>query len=219
MKNKIIIGIVSIVLALPVLLYTINFGVGFWQDQDEWANLGSYVGGIYTPILALLTLIVLCVQIYLQVIQHRQNLVTIQETQLTEYLNELNSELDKLFDENITYRQLLLELLNEKNQTDIEAMDLSIFFTLNQANHKFYSMWSGALSCLAYIKTCSNIEGLQSTHYPIQKNKIIAYMSPSVCSSLDKFHYCMQLVLREISGDNIKIAVQDYEFWANKAQA
>lgn len=47
-------------------LYAYRFGLGLWEMPDEWADLGSYVGGIYTPILSLITLAVISVQIFIQ---------------------------------------------------------------------------------------------------------------------------------------------------------
>ncbi|TOB47708.1 hypothetical protein CGK04_24140, partial [Vibrio parahaemolyticus] len=136
MSRNLILITVTLILFLPIAAYMYQFGIGFWIQSSEWAELGSYIGGVYTPILALLTLIVLCTQIYLQVIQHRQNLVSLQEAQLTEYLNELNFELDKSFTEDITVRSALLGLFNDKSIIAISEMDLSLAYELNQQHHK-----------------------------------------------------------------------------------
>ena len=217
MSRNIIFLILAIVLVLPVAAYVYQFGLGFWQESSEWASLGSYIGGIYAPILTLLTLSVLCVQIYLQVIQHRQNLVNIQEAQLTEYLNELNFELDKHVSGDLTLRTFFINIFNTKNVDAIDEMDLSELFELNQNYHKLYSMWCGAMACLKYIKTCSNLKSLESTHYAIQKNKVIAYMGPQICSSLDKYNYAMSLVVKELTGQSSNENI-DYEFWLNRSQ-
>ncbi|QSR71230.1 hypothetical protein [Aeromonas jandaei] len=217
MFRNIIFAIVFFILIAPVATYAFKFGIGFWEKPEEWSDLGGYIGGVYTPILTLLTLSVLCVQIYLQMAQHRQHLVSIQETQLTEYLGELNNELDKEVGEGLTLRSYLIGTYNTLNSSELNSIDLTVVNQLNQAHHKLYSMWSGAMACLLYIKTCSNIKNLESTHYLIQKNKIIAYMGPQVCSSLDKHNYAMQLLLNSLTKtetiQNIK-----YEFWIDKSQ-
>ncbi|HCE3713549.1 hypothetical protein ACSTKV_13865 [Vibrio parahaemolyticus] len=218
MSRNLILITVTLILFLPIAAYMYQFGIGFWIQSSEWAELGSYIGGVYTPILALLTLIVLCTQIYLQVIQHRQNLVSLQEAQLTEYLNELNFELDKSFTEDITVRSALLGLFNDKSIIAISEMDLSLAYELNQQHHKLYSMWSGCMACLEYIKTCSNLTGLQSAHYGIQKNKVTAYMGPQVCSSLDKLNYAMLSILDELQ-ETEQASTREYEFWVDKHQA
>ncbi|MEZ8852862.1 hypothetical protein AB6E22_17340 [Vibrio cyclitrophicus] len=218
MNQKSLLIIVSVILVLPMVAYIYQFGIGFWQSPSEWSYLGGYIGGIYTPILALLTLTVLCVQIYLQVLQHRQHMVSLQEKELSDYLNQLNMELDKKIEDDLTLRQILLNVLNDKNVDDISSMNLSLIFSLNQNHHKLYSIWCGVRACLKDIENHSKIKHYESSHYSVQKNKIIAYMSPQVCSSLDKFNYAMHLALQQITGSGIDDSAMQYEFWKDKAQ-
>ncbi len=56
-----------LLLCLPIIFYIYNFGLGIWQEHSDWAVMGSALGGIYTPILAILTLAVLIKQLQLQV--------------------------------------------------------------------------------------------------------------------------------------------------------
>ena len=197
--------------------YLLQFGIGFWEKPEEWSDLGGYIGGVYSPILTFLTLAVLCVQIYLQMVQHRQHLVSLQESQLTEYLTELNIELDKELIEGLTLRNYLISTYNPLNIETLQSIDLSVVNHLNQTHHKLYSMWSGAMASLKYIKAYSNIKSLESAHYPIQKNKVIAYMGPQVCSSLDKHNYGMQMLVKELTNSEI-IQNIEYEFWLDKSQ-
>ncbi|MGL6287210.1 hypothetical protein [Aeromonas hydrophila] len=217
MNRNILFAIVFFILVAPVAAYVFQFGIGFWEKPEEWSDLGGYIGGVYAPILTLLTLSVLFMQIYLQMVQHRQHLVSLQENQLTEYLGELNNELDKEVGEGLTLRSYLVGTYNTLNSSTLNDLDLTVVKELNQTHHKLYSMWSGAMACLSYIKTCSNIKSLESTHYPIQKNKIIAYMGPQVCSSLDKHNYAMQLLLKELTKAETVQNIE-YEFWRDKSQ-
>lgn len=151
MFRNILFAIVFFILIAPVATYALQFGIGFWEKPEEWSDLGGYIGGVYTPILTILTLSVLCVQIYLQMAQHRQHLVSLQETQLTEYLGELNNELDKEVGEGLTLRSYLIGTYNTLNSNELNSIDLNVVNQLNQAHHKLYSMWSGAMACLLYI--------------------------------------------------------------------
>ncbi|MGF1767442.1 hypothetical protein L4D06_08650 [Enterovibrio makurazakiensis] len=47
---------------LPIYFYQDAFGWGVWKSHKQWAEMGSALGGIYSPILALLTLVVLMLQ-------------------------------------------------------------------------------------------------------------------------------------------------------------
>lgn len=218
MARNILLGIIFLVLIAPIAAYIYHFGFGFWEKPEEWSGLGGYIGGVYAPILALLTLSVLCVQIYLQALQHRQNLVSVQEAQLTEYLVELNKELDRELASGVSLRAYLISLYNPLNSTELQKIELSLVSELNQSSHKLYSMWAGVIACLKYIKSCSNIKGLESAHYPVQKNKIIAYMGPRVCSSLDKHNFALQILLQELTRSEGE-KITDYEFWIDKTQS
>ncbi|WP_368485841.1 hypothetical protein ABZP26_17840 [Pseudoalteromonas sp. SD03] len=71
MKEKFYIPIIGIVLALPIVAYSYQFGFGLWESNQEWAEMGSAIGGFYTPILSILTLVVLVKQFQLQKNMHK----------------------------------------------------------------------------------------------------------------------------------------------------
>jgi uncharacterized membrane protein len=211
-RSKLIILFVLVIIIFPTAAYIYQFGIGFWEKPEEWSSLGGYIGGIYAPILTLLTLTILSVQIYLQVIQHRQSLVLQQEQQLDDYLKEINLELDKIFDEDLSLRTYLNALLRDHDLNSIGTMNGSIIFEINEQHHKVYSMWCGAMYCLKAIKGYSILKNMESTHYIVQKNRIIAYLNPQVCRTLDKFNYAL---VKKMNDEGIEIAsdVSQYEFW------
>lgn len=218
MSHKFLLIVIAIILLLPVVAYIYQFGFGLWQEPSQWSDLGGYIGGIYTPILTILTLSVLCVQIYLQIIQYRQQLVSLQEEQLSDYLKELNLELDKTVDEDVTLRNEIINVFNHHNLESIQNMDLSVISELNQNYHKLYSMWCGAMGCLEHIKISSELKNLESAHYFIQKNKTIAYMGPQVCSALDKNNFAVLLFIAEKHTGQSSTENREYEFWLDKEQ-
>ncbi|HDY7983513.1 hypothetical protein EA004_19670 [Vibrio anguillarum] len=66
MKFKVLLALCFLVLATPILFYIYQFGFGLWSEHSDWASMGSALGGLYTPILALLTLAVLVKQLQIQ---------------------------------------------------------------------------------------------------------------------------------------------------------
>ena len=66
-RNVIIILIITLLLILgTVLSYILNFkGYPVSKDVTDWANLGSYVGGLLSPLISLISLIVLTYITYL----------------------------------------------------------------------------------------------------------------------------------------------------------
>ncbi len=66
MKFKILLAVCFLALTMPILFYIYRFGFGIWDEHSDWALMGSALGGLYTPILALLTLAVLVKQLQIQ---------------------------------------------------------------------------------------------------------------------------------------------------------
>ena len=62
-------GVIAI-LMMPLAFYAYQFGFGLWDSHREWAEMGSAIGGLYTPILSILTFGVLLKQFHLQKNMH-----------------------------------------------------------------------------------------------------------------------------------------------------
>lgn len=56
-----VIGVTFI--ATPIGLYIDKFGFGYWGEHQKWAEFGSYIGGVVTPILTLITIVFLLLQL------------------------------------------------------------------------------------------------------------------------------------------------------------
>ncbi len=50
----------------PVGIYTYQFGFGIWDSNQDWANMGSAIGGLYTPILSFFTIFIIGMQLWRQ---------------------------------------------------------------------------------------------------------------------------------------------------------
>ncbi len=66
LKFKILLSLCFLILVAPILFYIYQFGFGVWSKHSDWASMGSALGGLYTPILTLLTLAVLVKQLQIQ---------------------------------------------------------------------------------------------------------------------------------------------------------
>ncbi|WP_157577417.1 hypothetical protein [Shewanella waksmanii] len=60
---KLFIAIAILAVVMPIGLYIDNFGVGYWSNHTHWAELGSFFGGILTPILTFISIILILLQL------------------------------------------------------------------------------------------------------------------------------------------------------------
>lgn len=58
----------------PVIFYASVFGVGLWQSHDDWAKMGNALGGIYSPLIAFTTLVLLYRQQQFNENSHKQKM-------------------------------------------------------------------------------------------------------------------------------------------------
>lgn len=82
-----------LVLTVPLLAYVVMFGPSVSTEHDRWGTFGSYISGIYTPLLTIATLLILRHQLNLQrqMHEHQYTQTYIQQarTDVEFYLGEL----------------------------------------------------------------------------------------------------------------------------------
>ncbi|WP_152662855.1 hypothetical protein [Halomonas sp. HG01] len=59
-------GLFLIFVFLPILAYVYKFGIGFWDNHEDWSYMGDYFGGVLGPIITSLSLFFLAFQIRFQ---------------------------------------------------------------------------------------------------------------------------------------------------------
>lgn len=68
MNNKKILNIslatLSLLAFIPIGFYGWKFGIGLWETNEEWANLGSFFGGVLGPIFTLISVLLLMATLY-----------------------------------------------------------------------------------------------------------------------------------------------------------
>ncbi|MGF1718293.1 hypothetical protein L4D08_25910 [Photobacterium chitinilyticum] len=187
-QAKLILLSIGVILLLPILSYMYKFGFGLWEKPDEWSDLGGYIGGVYTPILSLITLAVISIQIFIQHQQHQHSLIQHQEEQIKEYLLALEHALDVIVGETSS-RDFLVGLLRDISQTDIKDIPAELVMNFNHLNHRIYSMWCEVMTSLLVLEKISNQNVYNRVVFASNKNKVIAYLNPQTCRMLDRYHY------------------------------
>ncbi|TOK18166.1 hypothetical protein CGI23_24540 [Vibrio parahaemolyticus] len=208
-QAKVILWSLFVVLLMPILAYIYKFGLGLWDKPDEWSDLGGYVGGIYAPILSIVTLVVISIQIFIQHQQYQHSLIQHQEEQIKEYLTALEQALDVEVGE-ISSRDFLVSLCRDVSKDTIKLIPAELVMDFNKCNHRLYSMWCEVMKCLAVLENISNQNVYNKVVFASNKNKVIAYLNPQTCRMLDRFHFIFLCKCEEI---NVHIDTQGLKYY------
>lgn len=184
-----------LVLIIPIFIYTHTFGWHITNDHQRWGEMGSAFSGIYTPILSILTLIVLVAQIRIQASQtvHEHNQAYVHEARadVEYYLAQLGLELDKCVKDQVSVRQFLLDSFEYVD--DLDTLRSKDFHQLAvEINRRFPSIgaiWSAFYPLLEGLGSSSNYPYEHNFH--AAKQKAIAVISFGVCAALDNYYWCL----------------------------
>lgn len=82
--------LVFIILMLPLVFYATRFGFGLWSNHKMWSEMGTYLSGVYAPILSGITALFLFIQILVinKQVKIQEVQTDIQRIQLTTQFNE-----------------------------------------------------------------------------------------------------------------------------------
>lgn len=179
-------------LFLPLLVYLWAFGTELSRDHTRWGEFGSAISGIYTPLLAALTLYVIVVQARLQAEahSHEKDRAYIEQVRVDMefYIVRIDEMLARKFDRlGGTFKHSLLA-----NFARIESDDFSAGWLLNSAQ-ALNSSTPQVLQLLFAINAI--FAGLSASdraqyrvNYTAARQKMAAVLGFETCVALDHFH-------------------------------
>ena len=183
-KHWLVALIIVVVMLIPIVIYVWKFGFVISNSHSRWGEMGSAMSGIYAPILAFLTLVVLGYQVYLQ---NKFSYLENDLHQTQEAKNEIEYYLS------LIKAELANSLSNNQDVIDLFAyspLDSTLRLSkiakkINQDNPSIGAAW---VNCNNYFY------GLQcedrypySTTLTTLKNKAICILSFKTCAALDAY--------------------------------
>ncbi|WP_394141908.1 hypothetical protein [Vibrio chagasii] len=142
-------------LVSPIAFYIYTFGFGIWENNDDWGQMGSAIGGLYTPILSLFTFMLLGLQLYRQnqVDRHNQIAWFIDRSleggeKALRYMAEISQEKNM---ENQTVLDGLLSTIKNGTPEDVAS------YLGMPVNQRFFSAATIYFSNLEGLKNSNNI--------------------------------------------------------------
>lgn len=191
-KAWIVFGLVSAILLLPIAVYIHTFGFTITSDHGRWSEMGSAMAGIYTPILTVLTLLVLLAQVGLQERMNRhtfdQAFVQDARSDIHFYLDQIAKELARTYEDGRQIGSTLIEAFSYPTKPQLLAAPLAdIAKTLNKKQPGLLASWSAFYSVLAGISV-HDWHPYDNAHIAA-KQKAIAVLSYAGCAALDNYTF------------------------------
>lgn len=179
-----------VLIASPIAAYVWIFGPNVSSIHTRWAEFGSAIGGIYTPIAAALTLAVLIMQINLQASLNRHTFdygyVQDARSDLHFFLDRLVKELEQDATENADMRTLVVSgfaWLAKEDLADPQKIQQAKAFDIRHP--ELMAMWGGINGVLAGLRVHDYPP--YSNNYSVGKQKIMSLVSYPCCVAMDNF--------------------------------
>jgi len=178
-------------IAGPVFVYLYVFGTEISTIHTRWAEFGSAIGGIYSPLIALLTLGVLAQQVRLQAQMnaHESDQAYLQQAKedIEFYCSQISQVVNNSALPGKTLRAVLHENFEPQSVTELDSQKLRELAANIHANApSTYDIWAAIYPILAGLEagdthTYGRVLGSAT-------QKLIALLSFETCVALDNFH-------------------------------
>lgn len=200
-KKYISILIVLVLLSAPIVIYIYKFGYQISNDHERWAEMGSAISGIYTPLLSILTLVILYYQyiattvtnkIQMDINEFNKNESFIQDakTDARLCLSALKSELQDSKNEDDSFYQNLIENFTYKTIEELKSPELyKIAKKLNERNPSILAIWHKFYGVLILLSA--------KKEYPYEhnlvniRNEAFVIFPYAGCVALDNLSWCL----------------------------
>ena len=183
--------LVVVALLAPLGVYLLTFGWELSADHSRWAEFGSAMAGIYTPMLALLTLSVLVFQVRLQqqMHDHDQTKAYIEQARadIEFYVGRLELLVPTKISTGNTVREILHHHFQPDNADTLDSTSLqALAKQLNREVPQLLALLSAVQAVLAGLDASQ--EAPYRLNYTSARQKLIALLSFETCVALEHYH-------------------------------
>jgi hypothetical protein len=194
LQKLLLLVLAYLVLFLPIIIYVYQFSFTLSTDHQRWAEFGSVMSGIYSPIIAFVALFVLIGQSKAQTSmnKHHYDQTYIQENRkdLDYYINKLENYLDQSYDEKSTIAQYLeAHYLNLSNDELLSESRLELANVFTKKHPKILNIWLAVNPILMGLS--SQKEFPYEHNFTSSKLRITSSLTLSTCIAIDCFYFCI----------------------------
>ena len=190
-----------LIMTTPIAIYISMFGWMILNDHQRWSEFGSYIAGVYSPIIGVFTLMVLRGQFKLQrhqFLEQKQQLEKqVYESRIERAVGEFSFFIDRLerhsrenISSDLSFEQVLMryfqaDTLDVLHSTEFREKANSF----NERNPKILPTWGAIYINTAFLSMLKDSTGEMA--YLSCMHKLTAVFSFEVCAALDNFHYAV----------------------------
>lgn len=178
-------------IAAPVITYLCFFGLKISDSHTRWAEFGSAIGGIYSPLVALLTLAVLLRQVSLQTQMnaHEFDQAYLEQARadIEFYSTQMAQVMNSIAVPGRTLRSVLHENFLPAHASSLDSEQLrGIAANIHGVIPPTFDIWD------AIYPTLTGLEAGKAKMYEMTHlssiQKLIALLSFETCVAIDNFH-------------------------------
>ena len=193
MNKRILIASLLIlgVIAAPVAAYLYNFGTSLSSSHTRWAEFGSAIGGIYSPLVALLTLAVLAQQVRLQAQMnvHESDQAHLQQARedIEFYSTQMAKVMNGIALPGKTLHAVLHEHFEPRSLGELDTQQLrQLAADIHALMPPAFDIWAAVYPILMGLKAGKT--SMYDMTHGSSTQKLVALLSFETCVALDNFY-------------------------------
>ena len=191
-KQILLIALVICILLLPLLVYVYQFGTSLSIEHSQWSEFGSFFSGIYSPLIALVALLILGMQLIIQRSmskqQHDQAFINCAREDIDFYISKIESYIEKEYKDGETIKGYIDKHFRFLESEALTNKDVIAHIKSFYKEHQYiFDIW------LALYPILKGLEASKS--YPYEHNfyaaklRISSCLSLGTCAGIDNIYY------------------------------
>ena len=177
--------------AAPIMAYLLIFGTHVSGEHQRWSEFGTYLAGVYSPIVAVITLAVLFMQVVLQreINKHQFDQAYIQQARadLEFYITRLAEAVLEPISTGNTVRQILHAHFQPNTLQALDAPQLrALAQQVDREVPRLMGLLFGVFPVLEGLR--SSQESAYTLNHTSALQKLTAMLSFETCAALENFH-------------------------------
>jgi hypothetical protein len=191
--SRLVALLLAIALIVPIALYITTFGTSLSHDHSRWSEIGGFIGGIYAPIAALLTLTIIAGQLssQVQINKHQidQSFLNNSRADLHFYIDQMEKVLQKHEQiANVPLSHAITSMFGSRTHEELKGTIYNKDVRrVGMTDSRVSGIWGAIYAIFAGLKASDETD--YNLVYVSSKQKCISIFGCALCDALDNFHF------------------------------